>query len=46
MAKWWTTPSAQAAMKRAKDNRRKRLDDLKKRVTERKEKLQQEIEEL
>jgi hypothetical protein len=43
LSKWWKTPSAQAAMKRAEENKRMRIEVMKQQFAERKAKLDKEI---
>jgi hypothetical protein len=43
LSKWWQTPSAQAAIQRAKDQRLERIKKFKLDMAERKAKLAQEV---
>jgi hypothetical protein len=43
LAKWWTTPSAQAAIGRATTQRRAKLIALRERIAEQKAKLHRQI---
>jgi ribosome-associated translation inhibitor RaiA len=44
LSKWWQTPSAQAAIQRAADERRRRLEQVKEQFKARKEELRRAVE--
>jgi hypothetical protein len=45
LSKWWTTPSAQAAMRRAEEVRRERITKMKIAFAAKKARLQREVNE-